>query len=140
MITINSIAPCGMNCGICMAQMRDKNVCPGCNSKSETRAKACSRCTIFNCSHRLENKIKFCFECIKYPCRRLKDLDKRYKTRYGMSMLENLQNIKKSGIREFVRNEKERWKCPDCGSYMCVHRKNCLVCGGERKFKIYLNN
>jgi len=24
------IAPCGMNCGACIAFMRDKNNCPGC--------------------------------------------------------------------------------------------------------------
>jgi hypothetical protein len=24
------IAPCGMNCGVCMAYLREKNKCPGC--------------------------------------------------------------------------------------------------------------
>lgn len=27
---ISLIAPCGMNCSICMAYLREKNKCPGC--------------------------------------------------------------------------------------------------------------
>ncbi len=27
---VSLIAPCGMNCGICLAYLRTKNVCPGC--------------------------------------------------------------------------------------------------------------
>ena len=31
-ISVVMIAPCGINCGFCMAHLRDKNKCPGCNS------------------------------------------------------------------------------------------------------------
>ena len=52
-----------------------------------------------------------------------------------MSMLENLENIKKSGIREFIKNEQERWKCSKCGELLCVHRGLCLKCGEKRNYK-----
>ncbi len=29
-----------------------------------------------------EGKLRFCFECESYPCKRLKALDKRYRTKY----------------------------------------------------------
>jgi rubrerythrin len=45
-----------------------------------------------------------------------------------MSMIDNLENIQKSGIRQFVRNEKERWKCPVCGEILSVHKPQCLYC------------
>ncbi|MEN6379434.1 MAG: hypothetical protein ABFD15_07640 [Methanofastidiosum sp.] len=77
-------------------------------------------------------KTKFCFRCEKYPCTRLKNLDKRYRTKYGMSMIENLENIKKLGIREFVKNERIRWACPECGGTINVHRWKCFDCGAER--------
>jgi len=54
----------------------------------------------------IKTKSKFCFECEKFPCLRIKQLDKRYRTKYNMSVLENLENIKKLGVREFVQNEK----------------------------------
>lgn len=128
-IKSNMIAPCGMNCALCMGYQRKKNHCEGCNSLTHTRVK----CVIKYCEHLKESEKKFCSGCGKYPCRRLKDLDKRYRTKYGMSMIENLNMIKEKGIRYFVNNEKSRWKCPSCGNIICVHRPACTICGAERK-------
>jgi len=73
---------------------------------------------------------KYCFNCKDYPCYRLKQLDKRYRTKYNMSMIENLNYINKNGIRKFII--KEKWKCPTCNSYICVHRGFCLNCKKEK--------
>lgn len=132
---INSklIAPCGMNCGICIGYLRDKNKCPGCRNMSENNPEYCKKCIIRNCEILKEHNWKFCSDkCEKYPCKRLKSLDKRYSTKYGMSMIENLKNIQKSGIRKFVKDEKQRWKCKKCGTILCVHRDNCLICGYKK--------
>ena len=129
-ITSKLIAPCGMNCGICMAYLREKNHCPGCRFFNSKEPVSIARCIIKNCETIKETK--FCFRCEKYPCTRLKNLDKRYRTKYGMSMLENLENIKELGIREFVNNEKVRWTCPKCGGTINVHRWKCFDCGAER--------
>ncbi|MFH1435058.1 MAG: hypothetical protein ABIJ56_05000 [Pseudomonadota bacterium] len=59
----------------------------------------------------------------------MKQLDKRYSTKYGMSMLENLGIIKKSGIRHFVKLEKQRRACAKCGEIICVHDAGCVHCG-----------
>ena len=73
--------------------------------------------------------MEFCFEkCGQYPCKRLKNLDKRYKTKYEMSMIENLENIKNKGLELFLKNEEIRWKCEKCGGIICVHKKKCLNC------------
>lgn len=74
-------------------------------------------------------KGKYCFSCSTYPCRRLLQLDARYRKNYRMSMLENLEAIRKSGIRKFMRGEKTRWACKQCGGTICVHRHNCSACG-----------
>ena len=130
-ITSKLIAPCGMNCGICMAYLRDKNHCPGCNGPDDKKpSTSCVKCIIKNCE--TIKKVKFCFKCEKYPCTRLKNLDKRYRTKYGMSMIENLENIKNLGIRQCVKNEGVRWRCPECGGTINVHRWKCFDCGAER--------
>jgi len=59
----------------------------------------------------------------------LKHLDKRYRTKYYMSMIENLESIEKIGVKKFVLNEKKRWKCPGCNGVICVHKGKCLKCG-----------
>jgi len=123
------IAPCGMNCAICLGHLREKNKCPGCNSWGRNKPKYCRICSIKFCTHQK----RFCFTCPIFPCARLKKLDKRYRTRYGMSMLDNLALIKKIGVRKFVKREEKRWKCPKCGKTLCVHRPFCLFCGNKAR-------
>ena len=73
-------------------------------------------------------KVKNCFFCDNFSCVRLNHLDKWYGAGYDMSMIGNLEDIRKFGIRHFIRNEKERWRCPECGEIFCVHKPQCLYC------------
>ena len=131
-IPVNLIAPCGMNCRLCLGYIRERDRCPGClsidnhqNQKSKYRI----ACRIKNCEQISKGKIKYCSErCDRFPCARLKQLDKRYRSRYGMSMSDNLKMINESGIRHFIRNEKVKWACPECDEMLCVHRPTCLSC------------
>jgi hypothetical protein len=127
------IAPCGMNCGICMAYLRVKNKCPGCRVNYINEPITRARCKIKNCAAFQKDKPRYCFECDEFPCRNLKHLDKRYRTRYSMSMIENLENIRELGIRRFVKNEKVRWACSECGGTICVHKGYCYTCGKEAR-------
>lgn len=124
----NLIAPCGMNCNLCYGYQREKNQCKGCNADIASMPNYCQKCIIRNCEIIKNSQSGFCFDCEKYPCRRLRDLDKRYRTKYDMSMLNNLQTIKEKGLDAFVNLEAERWKCPQCGSIICVHHKACSKC------------
>jgi len=128
------VAPCGMNCALCLAYQRTKNRCHGCISAELPKMNYCARCLIKNCGLLRKGNSKYCFNCSEYPCSRIKHIDKRYRTKYGMSMIENLDTIKKIGIQKFLKLEKEKWKCPKCGNIFCVHRENCLVCGAGRIF------
>lgn len=122
------IAPCGMNCGICLAYLRPKNKCTGCRIELTSKPKTRTLCKIKNCSYFSKGSSKFCYGCTDYPCKRLEQLDKRYRTKYHMSMIENLDNIKMLGLDKFVQNERTRWRCPQCGGAICVHKGFCLTC------------
>jgi len=124
------IAPCGMNCGLCIGHLRQKNPCGGCLGNCDiNKPDGCRSCTVVICEHLAKTTSGFCFECPKYPCQRLKALDKRYRTKYGMSMFENLAFIKENGLKNFLKSEESKWTCPNCGSSLSVHRDNCLICG-----------
>jgi hypothetical protein len=128
-IPTSLIAPCGMNCRLCHAHVRNKNVCPGCRGDDSVKSKSCVLCRIKNCEKIVQGKERYCFNCDSFPCDRLKHLDKRYRTRYGMSMIENLLQIREFGIRHFISKQKKRWTCPGCGGLLCVHKPQCLSCG-----------
>jgi hypothetical protein len=114
--TPTMIAPCGFNCGICRAYLRRKNPCRGCAAPGTARFKSCENCRMRRCEQRTG---PFCFECAEFPCERLRRLDRRYRTRYGMSECENLLFIRDHGIEAFLAMERGRW-VSDRG-ILCVH-------------------
>ena len=123
------IAACGMNCGLCIGRLREKGRCGGCyKMNDDNKPKVCKSCGIVNCEVLAETTSGFCYECKKYPCTRLKNLDKRYRNKYGMSMLENLEFIRVYGLAHFLSNEEKKWQCKVCGAGLCVHRDYCLEC------------
>lgn len=126
------IAPCGMNCGLCIGHLRKKKRCSGCNGDDVNKPQDCVQCSIKNCDEMKDHEPKFCFVCDRLPCARLRQLDKRYRTKHGMSMIENLESIKQLGLEVFTTREKDRWKCPECGGVICVHKKECIYCGRLR--------
>ena len=127
MNTINTIAPCGMNCALCYAFQDRKKPCSGCRSKMAEVRKNCRNCLILSC----DKKEYYCFECSIFPCRRFKSLDARYRIKYGMSMLENLIFIKEKGEKHFQIAQNQKYTCLDCGNLRTVHYKYCFNCKQE---------
>ncbi len=68
----NLIAPCGLNCGICIAYLREKNKCTGCLSDGDGKAYHCSKCKIKLCEEHGNKKFTYCMECEKFPCIKIK--------------------------------------------------------------------
>jgi len=127
------IAPCGMNCSLCSAYQSQKydlkmkginrTCCPGCIERGEhCKYKSCAGCGAG------KGDVRFCFECEDYPCQHMKSLDKRYRTKYHLSMLYNLKHIKEHGIDAFLEAEQSKWACPNCGEPICCHIGVCLNC------------
>ena len=116
--SVELIAPCGINCGICRAFLRPKNKCAGCRQIVDVSQKARFNCVIRNCAQRAG---PFCDSCPVFPCERIKHLDKRYQLRYAMSEIANLTLIHEQGINSFIDSETEKWI--EDGCVRCVHDK-----------------
>lgn len=129
----NLIAPCGMNCSLCVSyqamkydlrkQGFHKKYCSGCIPRGENCVHMGDQCELLG-----KGLVRFCYECEKFPCKRLKSLDKRYYTKYHMSMIENLKSIQENGIEIFLDKEREKWSCPKCGEQVCCHNGLCMKC------------
>ena len=131
------IAPCGMNCGVCVSYLAMQNdlkkkgyykkYCPGCQPRGENCTYMKSSCSLLG-----DGLVRFCHECGQFPCDRLKRLDHRYRTKYHMSMIDNLRFIREKGMPAFLAKEQEKWRCPDCGSVITCHSGICLSCDLDR--------
>jgi hypothetical protein len=131
----SQIAPCGMNCGTCIAYLREKNRCAGCRAMSSDEVKTRLKCLIKNCEKLGDSPSGFCYDCENFPCKRIKNIDKRYRTKYHTSFLENLQMIEERGIDVFLAFETMRRTCPKCESVLSVHRDHCLSCNEPVKYE-----
>lgn len=116
------IAPCGMDCRLCQAFQGKGLPCQGCGNTSSR--KSCQNCSILNCKYKKE----FCYECSFYPCSRLKKLDKRYREKYKMSMINNLEFIQKNGLPKFIDMQNQIYQCKSCGKLKTVHQDYCIYC------------
>jgi hypothetical protein len=114
----NLIAPCGMNCGICKAFLRLRTPCLGCRYAEQNWPKTRMNCRLRLCEKR---NGRFCYDCPEFPCDRLKHLDNRYRTRYGMSEIENLEYIRDKGMDQFLDDERKKWVSNR--GVLCVHNK-----------------
>lgn len=123
------IAPCGLNCGLCRAYIRDRNPCPGCRTSENCNSNAHTKCAIKNCTKRGLGKHQFCTSCAEFPCTDLLRLAKRYRANYGINVVANLLRIQSVGVENFVVEEVTKWSCPSCGSYLCMHKPQCPHCG-----------
>jgi hypothetical protein len=131
------ISPCGMNCAICASYLAQRNdiknkgvrmpYCLGCRPRNKNCAFLKKRCAKL-----AKEEVNFCFECASFPCENLITIDRRYRTRYKMSMIENLIFIKKNGMEKFLEGQEKTWKCQTCGGLLSCHNGLCFSCDLEK--------
>jgi catechol 2,3-dioxygenase-like lactoylglutathione lyase family enzyme len=128
--TEDLIAACGMNCRICIGYFgytvsgkKRKMKCIGCKPRNKSCAflkKYCKKLT--------KKEVNYCYECSDFPCYHLENLDKLYRKRYNMSMIENLEYIRDKGMGKFLGHQQTKYQCPKCGGVICVHNDICYAC------------
>ena len=127
------IAPCGMNCGVCVGYLnfihdvrkdKYKGQCQGCRPRDKHCTFLKQRCDLLK-----NKKVKFCFECKNFPCEQLLKLDKRYKKKgWDVSFSGNNKRIKEAGLKKFIEEQEKKFQCPKCGGTICIHTKICYDC------------
>lgn len=104
-IDINMFAPCGMNCKVCYKHCYHKKPCAGCLNSDKGKPEHCRKCKIKDCVKAKE--ITYCYECLEYPCKLIKNLEKSYNKRYQASLMENSISVKKHGLEVFMKVQKK---------------------------------
>ena len=133
------IAPCGMNCSICigffgytMAGAKRKKQCIGCKPSN----KSCDHIKKY-CEKLRKKEIDYCYESVDFPCKYIQRLDTKYRERFRMSMIANLEYIRDRGMQEFLKGQQERHKCQNCGGVICVHNGICYLCDNQTHGSTY---
>jgi hypothetical protein len=128
-IPATMLAPCGITCAVCYAHLRKKKPCLGCRGQDTSKPEHCRKCKIKSCV--TSQGIDFCFECPTFPCAIIKRLDKSYRQRYQVSLIENGVCAKTVGVEQHLLEEKAKWTCGQCGGVISLHDHACSECGKE---------
>ena len=125
--TIDSLlfAPCGMNCMVCYVHLKAKKPCQGCLGDDADKPERCKNCEIKDCA--IAKGLVYCNECVDFPCKNIKKLDKSYTTRYKTSLVKNSEFVRGKGLLPFMKNEREKWRCA-CAGVISLHDRCCTEC------------
>jgi len=129
----DTLSPCDVFCGACPAY---KVSCFGCYSQNKAQKRISKwKCRIRTCA--LEQKgVDFCVYCDDFPCKMLSTFsearkdDQRYK--YRTEIIQNLRELKKSGIKDHIIDQEEKWRCPECGGTIAFYYYRCKDCGFKK--------
>ncbi len=120
------LAPCGMDCLACYVYLRKKKACLGCRGEDLAKPDHCRQCKIKDCA--ASQGLKFCHQCPTYPCPPVRRMDKSYRQRYQVSLIEMAERRKEVGVKQFLMEERRKWNCA-CGGVISLHDQVCSECG-----------
>lgn len=130
MLEADMLAPCGMNCAVCYVHVgmrKHGRRCAGCLRSDEGKPEHCRVCKIKTCA--AERGFRRCHECGGFPCKLIKNLEKSYKKRYHVSLVENSLAVRELGLGTFMERDRRRWTCVKCGGAFSLHDGICSECG-----------
>jgi hypothetical protein len=138
--TAELLAPCGMNCALCSAYLAGIITGPP-GARKMTQCKGCrprgKKCAFIkrDCEQLGTGKVDSCHECATFPCKKLQQLDKRYRRNYSYSMVDTLRSVQSRGIAEVLKTQRERYRCSRCGGVICVHNGKCYSCDKVKSWR-----
>ena len=140
-------AACGTYCGACPSYLarhsEDESIerpnpwgdCDGCLSGG-LLASHCRACSIRLCALNKQDVTR-CSDCGELPCYRVTNLINQGDYPHRQEYLPNLAKIHEMGVEEWVANEEERWRCPQCRLPMMWYDTECARCGAPRSENLF---
>jgi len=148
MVNEDLVGRCGLYCGSCIFYRAERDSeelrkeiakrnncsiqdvsCQGCQSVLEDGWDSDDmwgkNCDVVKC---LESKgLETCYECERY-CERFEEWYDDV-LEYGEDLKENLKRIDSDDVKEWLKEKREKWSCPDCGNQLIINLDKCHHCG-----------
>jgi hypothetical protein len=103
----------------------EESKCYGC--RSDKRLPYCEKCMMSACAK--ERGIDFCSECDEYPCDELKRFQSAMPHRIELWV--NLDRIKSVGHKQWLKEIRGSYTCPQCQTINSTYDLKCRKCGEE---------
>ncbi|MBM4400193.1 MAG: DUF3795 domain-containing protein [Candidatus Cloacimonetes bacterium] len=133
------LAFCGLYCGACLCNIAHEtdtlelmaaklNKPPEQLTCSYCRTALHEDCCFVMCC--CAKGIESCADCDEMPCEELTKFanDGIF---YHATTIPNLRRIREIGVADWLKEQKNRYTCPDCNSRLGWGHKTCATCGKE---------
>lgn len=126
---LNIVSYCGLYCKACPSYNR--GTCLGCRSEEQQPRKSKWSCKIRKCCIRKE--IDHCGECDDFPCdiinkKLIKSHENDEKFEYRHNIPKNIRKIRTDGIKNWLNEQDELWRCKTCGGQGVFYELKCWDC------------
>ena len=116
-------------------------VCRGC--KTDVLFAGCQRCRIRKCAK--ERGVAACIVCEEYPCKIVKGTMEhiskgREQLPHTKVMFKNLDAVKTGGVGLWLKEQRSKWQCRQCGAAISWYQSSCERCGCELESQKDYNN
>ena len=144
-MTFRLDAYCGLYCGACFVMIAYKQdrtdcipkkwlsfihdmelKCHGC--KSDVLFENCRGCKSRPCAQ--SKNIEFCDQCSEYPCEQFRRIAS-YNLPHHNVAVQSLKKIDEIGVKEWLKQQSERWLCSNCNSAFSWYEEYCIKCGEQ---------
>jgi len=151
-------AVCGLYCGACRAYRawQDNNQelleeirqnmasrgtvanledlqCDGCLSGGRLTP-YCQQCQLRLCPDD-KSGVTRCSDCPDFPCSRITGFNNDG-VRHHAEVLDNLRRLQEIGLEAWLKQEEERWCCPQCQTPVDWYARTCFQCGAEQPYRL----
>ena len=127
----SQMGPCGVYCGACPSYAK---TCNGCGSEDKTQKQKHKWGYKIRVCCLNTKRFQFCNQCDEFPCKvyrkKLSDShpgDKRFAYRH--ELFDSLARLKEVGIERWLKEQEEKWRCPQCGGVVSFYKYTCAKCG-----------
>lgn len=107
--------------------------CEGCLSGGKL-SPYCRNCQILRCPA-TKKSAKRCSDCPDFPC----DLITNFNNdgvRHHAEVLANIEHQRKIGVRAWLKEQEQRWQCPQCGAPTAWYTHVCDRCGEKQPYRL----
>ena len=108
--------------------------CDGCLAGGRLAAH-CSKCAIRDCAA-TKSKTRVCSGCDEFPCSRITDFNNDGVLHHAI-VIENLRQARTLGIKEWAKQEEDRWRCTKCQARFSWYDAECPECKTPRSDKLF---
>jgi len=153
------VAPCGLYCGACPMYLATKEKdeqktkellqrfsgpnskfaledlqCDGCIGGGRL-ASFCRKCNMRACAE-TKQKVTRCADCKEFPCSLITNFNNDGMLHHA-EVLANCRQLREVGIKEWTKQQEERWSCPQCRANISWYDATCSRCGAKRSDRLF---